>query len=224
MSNILSKTVSEIEQQLASFYGFALRVSASDHLVTKKDLLASLGPTVATQPEWQARAGVWLLSGDEASKDDFFIGIHIGDEIAESLAIADPRQGLDNSNLDAFCVVIEEISHFHLIVNRAIADRQVSKLELEYQGEIDKLLVCAMTLSQQAGDPHLLPLARLLYDQAIICSSNTTLYWEATKHAAQFWFDALRDHNTLTEELRGQMIALYHAPLEHKVGRLPKAS
>jgi hypothetical protein len=193
---ILSPIMAAVERQLAAFYGFPIASAAAGHLISRDDLRACLGDDAGQHPGWGARGGVWLLNTDAA--DDVFIGIHIDEEVAERLAQADPLAQLDNRNLDPFCVLVEEVSHFHLILNRAQAARTVTRLELEWQAEIDKLLICAQTLERQSGDPHLLPLARVLYDHATIDAEDSELYWEATKHAARFWFEALRADEDLT--------------------------
>jgi hypothetical protein len=105
----------------------------------------------------------------------------------------DPRAALTDANLDAFCVLVEEISHFHLILNRAQAGLEVTKLELEWQGEVDKLLVSGLFLERQSGQSYLLPLARKLYDLAAVTAVDDQLYEEATKYAARFWFQLAKD-------------------------------
>jgi hypothetical protein len=176
-----------IEETLAAFYGFDLQARAADHLISTDELITVLA-RVARSAHPIGRAGVWLIP--EADQT-LFIGINIAGSIADTLERDDPTALLSDTNLDAFCVVIEEVSHFHLLLGRAARGLGASKLELEWQGEIDKLLVCGAVLQRQQGRPHLAALARRLYDHALCHHDDTDLYWQATKHAARFWQEAI---------------------------------
>lgn len=211
--------VAEVEQRLAEFYGFARAADAADHLVTRDELKETLGDLVTTLPEFDSRAGVFVMENTD-DKSDLYIGIHLDEAICAQLEAADPTERLDDGNLDAFCVLVEEISHFHLILNRVAKEFPVSKLELEWQGEIDKLLVSALTLKEQAGDLHLEALARKLYDTAVITSADTRLYWEATKYAARFWREATRAGEDIGPRVRELLRAGYREPGEDKLARL----
>ena len=72
--------------------------------------------------------------------DDVSLGVVLEDSVRARLAAADPRVHLDRGNLDPFCVAAEEVSHFVYLFFCARATRQVTQLELELQGEVDKYL------------------------------------------------------------------------------------
>ncbi|HET8646845.1 MAG TPA: hypothetical protein VFO85_15225, partial [Vicinamibacteria bacterium] len=67
----------------------------------------------------------------------------------EALQRHDPRVQLDQSNLGAFCTVVEEVSHFLYVLFCAGCERSVTQLELELQGEVDKYLCSVFLLSLQ---------------------------------------------------------------------------
>ncbi len=209
----LTGIVQSVERELAAVYRFSPRAEASDHLVDRDVIQASLGDAACELPEWQARGGVWLM-GDAP---DLFIGIHIDESIAATLTAADPLTHLCSDNLDAFCVVVEEVSHFHMIVNRVSDGRGVSKLELECQGEIDKLLVAALLLERQSGHAHVTALARTLFDAATIVSHQTGLYEAATRYAARWWYTAATSDARLDPAALTQLRAQYKAPLAEKL-------
>ena len=48
-----------------------------------------------------------------------------------------------DTHLDAFCQIIEGVSHFVYVVDRARANREATQLELELQAEVDKWVVLA---------------------------------------------------------------------------------
>ena len=70
-------------------------------------------------------------------------------EVATTLDRSDPREGLHTDNLDAFCTVIEEVSHFLFLAFCARVERGVTRLELELQGEVDKYLTTRLTFPSQ---------------------------------------------------------------------------
>jgi hypothetical protein len=163
----------------------------ANHVLTRSEIIGCLGSYAETHPEFQDRGGVWLIPTTDA--EELFIGVHFDDSIRKSVTDNNPLQRLTAENLDAFCIVVEEVSHFHLIINRAKSGLEVSKLELESQGEIDKLLLAALFLEKQIGDGQVVQLARKLYDEAAITAVDTELYWQATKFAARFWFEQARN-------------------------------
>jgi len=81
--------------------------------------------------------------------DDVSLGVVLEDSVSERLAAADPRVHLDGGNLDPFCVAAEEVSHFVYLFFCAQAARQVTQLELELQGEVDKYLSAVFLISLQ---------------------------------------------------------------------------
>jgi hypothetical protein len=135
--------------------------------------------------------------------------------LCEELAKASPLAGLDNVNLDAFCILVEELSHFHLLLNRVDAGRPVTRSELELQGELDKLLICARLLKRQSGDYHVVALARTLYDRAEIVAADPEPYVQATKYAARFWFAASEDGPD-DPQVKERLRALYNADWTEK--------
>ena len=77
------------------------------------------------------------------------LAVVFASEIAATLDRSDPREGLDTDNLDAFCTVIEEVSHFLFLAFCVRAERGVTQLELELQGEVDKYLTTRLTFPSQ---------------------------------------------------------------------------
>ena len=81
--------------------------------------------------------------------DEVAVGVVIEPDVADGLALRDPRVRLDRTNLGDFCTLTEEVSHFVYLQFCARAERSVTQLELELQGEVDKYLTAAFLLSQQ---------------------------------------------------------------------------
>lgn len=199
----LGRLITAVEDELSAYYAFPLLTSAAEHLISRDDLSKALDGRAEKEPEWQARAGVWVLPDN--SDSSVFIGLQLDSDLASALAATDPQTSLVNANLDAFCILIEEVSHFHLLLNRINVERPVTRSELEMQGELDKLLICARTLKRQSGDYQVVALARTLYDHAQIVAADPEPYIQATKFAARFWFarsDDGPDHARVRTDLR----------------------
>jgi hypothetical protein len=196
----IGRLVHAVEQCLSRYYSFAPLTAAGLHLVPQSEVQNHL----PGHAESTAQGSVIFSQCDQTS--DLFMGIAFSNAILENIQSLDPFERLSSANINACCVVIEEVSHFHLLANRAAKGHQVSHLELEWQGEVDKLLVCALFLQEQCGDAHLLPLARQIYDFSNIYVTEPTeseRYWEATRFAAQFWYGAIgsvQDNNALLHD------------------------
>ena len=102
-------------------------------------------------PESEARAypgqGSRTLMREEG--DSLSLAVVLEPAVAERLVETDPRVRLDSGNLNAFCTLIEEVSHFVYLLFCARVVRSITELELELQGEVDKYLTAASLLSLQ---------------------------------------------------------------------------
>lgn len=177
----LHATAAAIESRLATFYGFEPAASVVDFLI---ELDASHG-----------RGSVFLHH--HAQDEELEIGVHIHPHIRRQIEKQRPFETLSVGNLDPFCVLVEEISHFHLILNRAKGGQSVTLLELEWQGEVDKLLLAAMELRRQYGNCHYHHLARLLFEESEVFGQP--VHEEASSYAARFWYRILGDMDGISD-------------------------
>lgn len=81
--------------------------------------------------------------------DSVSLAVVLEPAVADRLTEADPRVELHSGNLNAFCTLIEEVSHFVYLLFCARAVRSITELELELQGEVDKYLTAVSVLSLQ---------------------------------------------------------------------------
>jgi hypothetical protein len=93
---------------------------------------------------------------DRAANIDDFVS-HAGDGEREGLLVRETEDGLelrlhlpklaeDGEALDPICQIIEGVSHFVYLADRASRDRAMTQLELELQAEVDKYVVLAASL------------------------------------------------------------------------------
>ena len=93
---------------------------------------------------------------DRAADVDDFVE-HAGEGQREGLLVREtdgglelrlhlPRLGPSGEDLDPICQIIEGVSHFVYIADRASRDQTTTQLELELQAEVDKYVVLAASL------------------------------------------------------------------------------
>ncbi len=189
-------------------------------MATKTELVNHLGTNIRQHPLFHRRAALWHVQERDGGD---FIGLYYDSDIIRDLEARDPLHALSSANIDAFCVLIEEVSHLHLVLNRASADREVNHMELELQAEIDKIIICSHVLAMQTGDPHLMPLSRQIFDAAEIAADLPQLYWTASKLAARFWYSMLREGQNSPETcqlIRPRMRQFYRGDLDRKCALL----
>ncbi len=80
---------------------------------------------------------------------DMDIALYIDAAILLELKEDDPRNSLHRGNLENFCIALEGVSHFVLLIDRAGRGRKLSALELEIQAEVDKFLQASALLDSQ---------------------------------------------------------------------------
>lgn len=181
--------VQRIEHYLSQYYGFNPVSPSLLHLVTLQEMSDEEKASLSQGQELQ-RAGVLC---DDRRPGNLYLGIYLADSIKEQLDTLPPAAHWQIAHLDAFLVAVEEISHFHLISNRAVLDRSVSLLELECQAEVDKFLVGALHLTSHLGAAKLGPLFELLFEQASFShAAKLELYETASHFAGKFLKNILR--------------------------------
>ena len=75
--------------------------------------------------------------------------IYYPDAMIRRLEDNPPQRGLDEDNVDAFAVLVEELDHLLVAAERAQAGRGVSLLELEVQADVSKDLVLSRFLARR---------------------------------------------------------------------------
>ena len=86
---------------------------------------------------------------EDLEAEEMHIGFHLSDKMLDSLKELLSAKDICLFHLNAICTCIEEMSHFHLLINRAQKNRSTSQLELEYQAEIDKAVLTSIFFRNQ---------------------------------------------------------------------------
>ncbi|MBX3230562.1 MAG: hypothetical protein KIT84_02455 [Labilithrix sp.] len=83
----------------------------------------------------------YVAEAGEGERESLLVREHEG---ALELCLRLPR--LEAGELDPVCQIIEGVSHFVYLADRAAQDRATTQLELELQAEVDKYVVLASSL------------------------------------------------------------------------------
>jgi hypothetical protein len=155
----------------------------TDYLVTCPQLAASLGlgqAAVATGEQV-------LVSGDH---DEVNLAVFLDRGLLDELRAENPMRALHDGNLDHFWTALEGISHFVYLVWSARMGRQVTRLELELQAEVDKFVLTAMLVSVQRGGRVPAELHRWLFDlpeiDPSLAAEAAGRYAEANRYAGRY--------------------------------------
>lgn len=116
----------------------------SEFLVTCPDFARSHG----LRPD-SARGAESVLVDERA--DDVRMSVYLDAGVVERLDRHDPLSSLHDGNLGAFWTALEGISHFVYLAWNASREKQVTRLELELQAEVDKFVTTALLVAAQRG-------------------------------------------------------------------------
>jgi len=109
--------------------------------------LRTLYPNGARSAHSSAGAGARLLVRETSS--GVRACIYYPDAMIQRLEEKPPQRGIDEDNVEAFAVLVEELDHFLVAAERAHTGRGVSLLELELQANVSKDLVLSRFLSRR---------------------------------------------------------------------------
>ena len=166
-----------IEDEMVAFYGLKPVARVESHIFLSDHSMSNLnGPSPLAETMFSANG------------DEFLISIRISEELKKMFEReVNPLQTLSHRNLNFFAILTEEISHFHYLIENLLNGTETTQLELEVQAEFDKLLVAALMLKMQTGQPHLRALARLMFDHGR-SYRDSKLYDKSEGLVASWWW------------------------------------
>ena len=169
---------------------------------------------------------------DRAADVDAFV-THADDGQREALLVREDEDGLelqlriprlanasvdvdvDGTGLDPLCQIIEGVSHFVYLADRASLEREATQLELELQAEVDKYVILASALRDFDVRTSRRLRERLYDDVSFVHDANTVegeRYRMANGCARRFTGRLERDYVTRARfgELRGELRRFFH--------------
>ena len=149
--------------------------------------------------------------------------VYYPDALVRHLEVHDPRHGLDDANIDAFAMLVEELDHLLVVASRLAAGRGVRLVELEMHALVTKYLVVLHLLGRLTGRRRVSEFHRLwarhhLFEKyAAGPDGESRRYLDAARLASRYvgWLDRLAA-GTRRAELRR-----FHArPFEEQTRRI----
>ena len=132
-----------------------------------------------------------------------------------------PLEG--NAGLDGLCQIIEGVSHFVYVVERARVQREATQLEMELQAEVDKWVVLAASLRDPLDVDRSADLRSRLYESVSFEHDETSelghRYRVANDAAHRFVRRLERDYvgRARFGEMRAELRRFFHEGQEEKL-------
>lgn len=169
-----------LQDLLAGIYDVPLAHDVYDFLVTDPNCVPGAGRTASCDEQ--------LLVARDG--DEMAIALYLDAQVLERLAAADPLEHLTAANLADCWTALEGVSHFHYLAFHTGFDREVSRLELETQAEVDKYVATLWLLRRQMPRHFPLELHRILFGRTQVDPGlpreRAALYRRASDYAARF--------------------------------------
>jgi hypothetical protein len=141
----------KIQQQFEAIYRLPPLLSIEDFLISQ-ETLEQLAAQKQNLP--LTRRGMMLLLPE---RDEMRVAIYLHNQVMDNLYTYNPFIGLNENNIQAFCIAVEEVSHFLYTTWKVQQSLPITTLELELQAEVDTFILCT--------------LYHLSHGSAIFCSS-----------------------------------------------------
>jgi len=159
----------------------------------------------------------FVTEGDVGEREALFVR---ESEDGLELLLRIPRLGertldLEGAGLDPLCQIIEGVSHFVYLADRASRERETSQLELELQAEVDKYVILASSLEGFDARMSARLRERLYENIAFVDEADTVegeRYRVANEHARRFTGRLERDYVRRARfgELQGALRRFFH--------------
>ncbi|OGP14526.1 MAG: hypothetical protein A3I75_00780 [Deltaproteobacteria bacterium RIFCSPLOWO2_02_FULL_50_16] len=135
--------VNQIQQQIEDFYRIRSGIHIEDFMLTI-EALKKIYPSLDNKEPVPKE--LTLISFEN---NTHYIGLFVDPLVLRCLEEKNPMRQLDKSNFENFLTVVEGVSHFVYLYQRALIRRPATELELEIQAEVDKYLLCLLYLNQK---------------------------------------------------------------------------
>jgi hypothetical protein len=175
--------LADLQAYLERIYRANCGEIVSDYLVTDRVVANSL----SDMPIARGVEETVLLS---QKGDGIEMSVFLDDALLDRLEKKDPINSISPDALSDLAIVVEGISHFHLIAWCAKTGRKVTMLELELQAEVDKFVTTSLIAMQQeerdlASNLHRLLFSKVTYRDTL-SHHEKERYRFANDYAARF--------------------------------------
>jgi hypothetical protein len=207
-----------LQNRLQSIYELELDHCIYDYLISGACLAEA-----RLQHATGARESL-LVVQDEGN---LFLGLYLQEDVLNNLQFDDGYPHVHAGNLQDFLLALEGTSHFLYMMRNALAQRSVTRLEMEIQAEIDKFIVlskyAASTFCQLAPTRW----RKLLFDTVAYRSGLSEQEYQRYRDANYFaekycWYLESRNYLIAGKEwaLLKELRRFYRLNLEGKLHRI----
>lgn len=172
-----------LQQRLEDIYQLDLCQRVDDFVVSDPQLVASLDALAS------ARDGPERLFVCQ-SGDTLDVSLYISPDVMAALENAPATGPLEAEYLAPLCIALEGVSHFLYLIWCAEHARDVTRMEMEMQAEVDKYVVLALLDLAAGGARPSAGIRRWLFDRARLDpnldDAERTRYRDASRYAARY--------------------------------------
>ena len=172
-----------LQSHLERIYEVEVEHDVDDFLITDVEVARRLddGPNARASREK-------LLVSRQG--EEIGLSLYVDAEVVDKLGDDDPVASLHAGNLDEFWTALEGVSHFLYFTWNASHQRQVSRLELEMQAEVDKYITTTFLLGHQRDGCIPPGLHRKLFTECAwdqsLGESDLEIYRSANHYAGRY--------------------------------------
>ena len=145
LQGVIERTY-DLETGIDDIAAFVIGDAGYQRTYGASDAQGNVVRMVGSGRPWMASPGARTLV--RQADGGIAISIYYPDSLVECLERHDPTRRLDDANVDAFAILVEELDHFLVIAERFRAHAAMTLLELELHANVTKYLVLRMFLGK----------------------------------------------------------------------------
>ncbi len=134
-----------LQSKLESIYEFQVAQRIDDFLTTDSGFVSGF-----TDSSQHAREQVLL----QQEGNDYLLSLYLDQQVYNRFSQASVPEAMCHQQASAFCLAVEGVSHFLYLCWNAGFEREVTRLELEIQAEVDKYLMLLEYANGDSGQVH----------------------------------------------------------------------
>ena len=134
-----------LQYKLETIYEFQVEQRIDDYLTTDQKFVAEI-----TRSEGSAREQVLLRQ----EGNDYWLSLYLDEQVFNSFSHPSVPKAMCHQQAGDFCLAVEGVSHFLYLCWNVNYEREVTKLELELQAEVDKYLMLLEFATTDSGLVH----------------------------------------------------------------------
>ena len=179
-TNHLASNILMIEHELCPYLGYSPEQSSKDFVTSfSEDALREICPSVLNLP-----AALII----KETEDTCLVSIHLSSNLYSDLDRSPLNKDTLKTDHDVgnLLILIEEISHFHYFARHAESRTPLTKLEMEIQAELEKVIVASLIFNNLFGFSHVKSLTQKIFNESEFTGTLTD-YRLASKTVELFW-------------------------------------